>query len=324
MKFSQTHTTCYPEFAHWKSTIEEENNFNYILRRTYSTSSGKVSIYNCNRSKASYRPKDLETRLRVPKVQGSCKMDSICPSIIKMKNTNDNIIVEWQKIHYGHDDDLKHIRLHKVNKQKIASKLFSGVAPQKILNDIRDSSEGKSKRVNLLTMQDIINIKRSYCNKMNKKHNLEGNLIKISEEDIDNELEEESDGNSQDIDQVILEENNEDTQCIVHEISQEEEEGEEEEEEEEEVEEENGDSSNVQIIRTLCHNIANANFEEIDPSAIDQIHKHLLVVNSLTLCKKNNSTNIGTNVDGRSLKRPLELQVPSNSIKISRSEDDNH
>ena len=38
--------------------------------------------------------------------------------------------------HYGHKHSLGHVKLQKVTKEQIASKIAAGVAVQRILNDI--------------------------------------------------------------------------------------------------------------------------------------------------------------------------------------------
>lgn len=70
---------------------------------------------------------------RLQKSQGTCKINHSCTSGIKVTIENGKYHVEWQKTHYGHDFELKHIRLQKSDRNCIASKLISGVTPQRLV-----------------------------------------------------------------------------------------------------------------------------------------------------------------------------------------------
>lgn len=58
-------------------------------------------------------------------------MGTSCTSELKVTKENNQIIVEWQKVHYNHKFDLQHIRLPKIEKHSIATKLINGVTPQR-------------------------------------------------------------------------------------------------------------------------------------------------------------------------------------------------
>lgn len=60
-----------------------------------------------------YILKDVDQRSKLVKSQGSCKMMNSCTSEIKLAKENNKISVEWQKVHYGHNKEIKHIRLPK-------------------------------------------------------------------------------------------------------------------------------------------------------------------------------------------------------------------
>ncbi|XP_050295412.1 uncharacterized protein LOC126735463 [Anthonomus grandis grandis] len=78
-----------------------------------------------------YTPLFNECRKRLQKSQGSCKLEHNCTSFINVKNESGALLVEWQKEHYGHTNDLEHIRIPSHEKESIASKLISGVPPQR-------------------------------------------------------------------------------------------------------------------------------------------------------------------------------------------------
>ncbi|KAJ8974595.1 hypothetical protein NQ317_017888, partial [Molorchus minor] len=118
------------DFENWKSNIETRNNCSYILKSRNASTIVEIVYYKCNRSKASYILKNSDERSRLLKSQGSCKISSSCTSEIKVIKENNKILVEWQKIHYGHKLDIQHIRLPKREKQNIATKIINGVAPQ--------------------------------------------------------------------------------------------------------------------------------------------------------------------------------------------------
>ncbi|XP_031354777.1 uncharacterized protein LOC116179198 isoform X5 [Photinus pyralis] len=100
---------------------------------------------------------------RLLKSKGSCKMSSCCTSQIKLiKKGGNDILIQWQKTHYGHTLDLKHVRLSVQDREEVALKLISGVTSEKILEKTQDGLEKELKRLDLLTRKDICNIKGSF------------------------------------------------------------------------------------------------------------------------------------------------------------------
>ncbi|CAH0560267.1 unnamed protein product [Brassicogethes aeneus] len=150
------------EFKNWKNDIEKVNDCYYVLKSKAASTIGEVLYYNCNRSKTSYSTKDEAQMKRLQKCQGSCKMTHSCTSSIKVTSENGKYHIEWQKTHYGHDFEQKHIRLPKPERHCIASKLISGVTTQRILESTRDKIGDPLKRIDLLTAKDIRNIKSSF------------------------------------------------------------------------------------------------------------------------------------------------------------------
>ncbi|XP_023014847.2 uncharacterized protein [Leptinotarsa decemlineata] len=121
-----------------------------------------ILYYNCNRS-GKYQIKGQE-RKRAIKSQGSCKVGHMCTSqIIVVKNGNDIYQVTYYSTHYGHDTEVQHVRMTKDEREKIASKLAEGVTNSKILDSSRSQfHENSLTRLNLLTRNDINNIKYSF------------------------------------------------------------------------------------------------------------------------------------------------------------------
>ncbi|KAL1510064.1 hypothetical protein ABEB36_004719 [Hypothenemus hampei] len=133
MQSFETQFHCFEnmsDFENWKSITESLNNCSYIFKSKHSSTIGEIIYYKCNRSKTNYIAKAHKEK-RLPKSQGSCKMNVLCTSEIKVIKENGKILVEYQKCHYGHDLEIQHIRLPKSEKQNIASKLVSGITPQR-------------------------------------------------------------------------------------------------------------------------------------------------------------------------------------------------
>lgn len=76
------------------------------------------------------RTQSSDPPLRRTKSQGSAKINKSCTSQIKAKinKAKNTVNVQYWKTHYGHDYDLQHIRLSKMEKANIAHKLSTGVS----------------------------------------------------------------------------------------------------------------------------------------------------------------------------------------------------
>ncbi|KAH1021725.1 hypothetical protein HUJ04_011208, partial [Dendroctonus ponderosae] len=152
--------TSNSDFQNWKTKYEEENKCNYTVARTWGSNEGKVIYYNCNRTKTG-KPSSQQ-RVRQLKSQASCKLDSACTSVLKLRHNENKLYVHIQKTHYGHNLDLQHLRISNHDKGLIASKLIAGVTKTTIVDSTRDKSQDSLQRIDLLTFMDVDNIKRSY------------------------------------------------------------------------------------------------------------------------------------------------------------------
>uniref|UniRef100_A0A1Y1M411 C2H2-type domain-containing protein n=2 Tax=Photinus pyralis TaxID=7054 RepID=A0A1Y1M411_PHOPY len=152
------------EFQSWKTSIEKETKCSYIFKSKVNSAVGFTMYYNCNRSFTGKGPRDKNKQYqRLLKSKGSCKMSSCCTSQIKLiKKGGNDILIQWQKTHYGHTLDLKHVRLSVQDREEVALKLISGVTSEKILEKTQDGLEKELKRLDLLTRKDICNIKGSF------------------------------------------------------------------------------------------------------------------------------------------------------------------
>ncbi|KAH1028412.1 hypothetical protein HUJ05_001766 [Dendroctonus ponderosae] len=143
------------DFESWKSNIECFNKCSYVFKSRHASTVNEIVSYKCNRSKISHVLKSNDQRSRLLKSAGSCKMSSACTSEIKVMKENNKVVVQWQKVHYGHKVEIQHIRLPQREKQDVAPKIINGVVSQRILEYTRDDIGAHLKRIDLLTLKDI-------------------------------------------------------------------------------------------------------------------------------------------------------------------------
>lgn len=128
------------EFEAWKATIEELNYCSFVKTtgaKITEKNGEKVQYFSCNRC-GTYRPSGRG--MRVPKSQGTCKLNMNCTAGLKASTTADGTFnVEACHTYHGHTMELQHIWLSKQGRQEIASKIQQGVPADKILDDIRQS-----------------------------------------------------------------------------------------------------------------------------------------------------------------------------------------
>ncbi|KAJ8932895.1 hypothetical protein NQ314_014376 [Rhamnusium bicolor] len=157
------------DFQEWKGDIEKATICNYVRlrgKKTSASSGRQTFYYNCNRTgklPCSKKGENKVANKKLPKFQGSCKLNKSCISYIKLvKENGKEIVAVWQKTHYGHENEIQHIRLSRADRNAVASKLAAGVPKARILGEIRDSIGNQLKRVDLITKQDLENVKRSF------------------------------------------------------------------------------------------------------------------------------------------------------------------
>ncbi|KAJ8929623.1 hypothetical protein NQ314_017665 [Rhamnusium bicolor] len=84
----------------------------------------KVRLDNLKR----YKGENKVANKKLPKSQGSCKLNKSCISYIKLvKENGKEIVAVWQKKHYGHENEIQHIRLSRADRNAVASKLAACV-----------------------------------------------------------------------------------------------------------------------------------------------------------------------------------------------------
>ena len=72
------------------------------------------------------------------------------------------VIVDYCSNHTNHEVQLCHLPIQQSIKNEIASKLQEGVAIECILDDVQENIDNQVNREQLLTKQDIHNIKRQF------------------------------------------------------------------------------------------------------------------------------------------------------------------
>ena len=130
--------------------------FNY---RNFQRADKHIIYFYCNRSgKYSKKSQKHQTKL-----QGT----AYCTAAIQVKKgDNEKIQVHICKTHYGHQPSLGHLRLHKSQREAIASQLAQGITSQHVLDKVRDSIYDKFERIHLITKKDTRNIEHLVCMEM--------------------------------------------------------------------------------------------------------------------------------------------------------------
>lgn len=148
----------------WKENYEKETRSCFYHRKTENRSGRKVEYWYCNRS-GIYQSTSQGDRKRKLKSQGILKINNNCTSSITLtinikEGTVQAIIYHT---HYGHEAELKHLRIPKSDKQEIASKLLQGVKIEDILLSYKtDETSKEIERKHLIKRRDILNISKKY------------------------------------------------------------------------------------------------------------------------------------------------------------------
>ncbi|GFW19416.1 MULE domain-containing protein [Trichonephila clavipes] len=87
-----------------------------------------VMNYHCCRS-GTYKPKGKG--LKNLKSQGSAKIGNTCPALIKVRQRNENVVVQYFLKHQNYETQLEHLRLSESDRTAIAGRLKEGVSEQK-------------------------------------------------------------------------------------------------------------------------------------------------------------------------------------------------
>ena len=138
-------------------------NASYVLHSAPKYCSGnEVWYFYCNRA-GCYAPCGKSER--VLKSQGTSKTISHCSAHIKAikdKETNE-VSVTYTCTHYNHTHKLGYLHMAATTSEKIASKLQNGVTSERIIDDIRNSSDSTDlHREHLISRKDIEGVQRHH------------------------------------------------------------------------------------------------------------------------------------------------------------------
>ncbi|GFQ77635.1 MULE domain-containing protein [Trichonephila clavata] len=91
--------------------------------------------YHCCRS-GTYKTKGKDVKSL--KSQGFAKIGISCPAKIKVRQSTENVVVQYFPKHKNHENQLEHLRLLESDRAAVAGRLKEGVSEKKILQDIRE------------------------------------------------------------------------------------------------------------------------------------------------------------------------------------------
>merc|ERR1739838_1095708 len=170
--------------------LERRTNSRYVAKRSWKKKDGSTGkVYHCNRS-GTYKPTvDNEKRKRKIKSQGSRKIGQLCPARIDVTeyapDVSDVVEVNARLTHYGHECQLEHLSLSKEERSFIEGKLAHGYTPEQIIEEIKQSQDGKSKhdRIDLTNNKDLCNI--FYSLKRAHETTKKNHLLGLQDHDVE-------------------------------------------------------------------------------------------------------------------------------------------
>lgn len=170
------------EFVKWKQELESETYSKYIKGATRKNKDGSVvTYYRCHRD-GYFRSKG--NNIRNMKSLGSNKIDSKCPSYMRVASSRNCVALRFVATHVGHSNDLDRLTLTQDEKDDIARQILLGIPIDDILIKIRNSiNDDNVRRIHLITRKDICNVINSYglndkykCNVDSDSHNKKNDI----------------------------------------------------------------------------------------------------------------------------------------------------
>ncbi|XP_063969505.1 uncharacterized protein LOC135157532 isoform X1 [Lytechinus pictus] len=166
-------------FLRWKRQYEQTNKCSFVTAKG-ATETEQVSMqtFYCNRS-GFFTSKGSGKRSQ--KAQGSCKINGHCTAGISAKTClmTGSVGVVLTKTHYGHGEDLGHLKLSQEERIAIGQKLAQGISVDRILDDIRSSLSSSLERHHLVTKKDVKNIERSLGLNGISRHNNDATSVSL-------------------------------------------------------------------------------------------------------------------------------------------------
>ncbi|KAG8175982.1 hypothetical protein JTE90_009661 [Oedothorax gibbosus] len=145
-----------------KTELESRENSAFLLRNARRNGDGSQKMYYNGSRSISKRKVPSQNTQRSAKMQGSCKLEYACTSGMVVSINSTGVKVEHTDSHYGHKPELQFLRLSKQDVEQVVGKLVLGVPTEKILESNRENISVDLKRSDLMTAQDVNNIKKRY------------------------------------------------------------------------------------------------------------------------------------------------------------------
>ena len=149
-------------FLSWKEEEEKRTYSNYVQQCAPQLYGDRQHwYYYCNRSGV-YQSKTQSKRQM--NTQGTCKLQERCIAHMKItKNqVTDSVDIHYCSTRHSHEINLGHSRMPHETRMKIAAPLQQGVTIERIMDKIRDNTTEGITREDLVTKQDVHNVKNQY------------------------------------------------------------------------------------------------------------------------------------------------------------------
>lgn len=162
IKLSRTELqlNSFDDFQEWKKNIEQSTHAEYVQKCGVKRKDDeKVTYFYCHRSGV------FESRGKTNKsvkYYGSNRIDSNCPSMIKVTEKKLDIFVEFTETHVGHKNNLGKVHIPEEERLNICAQLKQKIPVSTILDNVRENNSADYDRRHLITRKDIFNIKSEY------------------------------------------------------------------------------------------------------------------------------------------------------------------
>lgn len=150
----------FDEFTEWKKQTEQSTNSEYVKKcGVKRKEKEKASYFYCHRSGVFESTGDGK---RSTKFYGSNRLNSNCPSMMKVIEKEHEIHIEFTETHVGHKNAIGKLHISEDDKLKICAQLQQKIPISTILDNIRDTNSANYDRRYLITRKDIHNIKQEF------------------------------------------------------------------------------------------------------------------------------------------------------------------
>ncbi|XP_049811058.1 uncharacterized protein LOC126253607 [Schistocerca nitens] len=161
----ETEFASFQEFSEWKKQTERKTLSLYVKKCGSYRTSDNVNRHSlvCHRS-GQYVSNSKG--IRRMKIQGTNKIEGVCPSSIEVTEAGDGSCkVKYVVTHVGHQDGVRHLNLTEEERNTLAVDIANKVPLQAILDIVRDTlSDSMPERIHLLTKKDLYDTEQ--CNNL--------------------------------------------------------------------------------------------------------------------------------------------------------------